>query len=59
LLATKGYNVDELSVDTDIEPYSRLRNALYESRVIGYMHDVLVRELKGLEKNKKSCRLGR
>jgi len=53
ILENKGYRVDELSVNTKIEPYNRLKMALYESRVIGYEHDTLIKELKGLEKNKK------
>ena len=52
-LKEKKYNVEELSVDANIEPYNRLKMALYESRVMAYYHDVLDRELKGLEKNKK------
>ena len=52
-LAAKGFNVDELSVDTSIEPYNRLKMALYEDRIMGYAHDTLIKELKGLERNKK------
>jgi len=57
LLEEKGYQADELSVDTSPEPYNRLKMALYESRVRGYMHDTLVRELRGLERNKKKGKI--
>ncbi|MEM3112778.1 MAG: hypothetical protein QXY90_07040, partial [Candidatus Anstonellales archaeon] len=53
MLASRGYRVEELSVDTNIEPYNRLRLALYEDRILAYTHDVLIKELKGLERNKK------
>lgn len=53
MLAGRGYRVEELSVDTNIEPYNRLRLALYEDRILAYTHDVLIRELKGLERNKR------
>jgi hypothetical protein len=52
-LAAKGFNVDELSVDADMEPYNRLKMAVYEDRVKAYLHDTLIKELKGLERNKK------
>jgi hypothetical protein len=53
ILIEKGYKVEDLSVDANIEPYNRLKMALYESRVIAYEHPTLTGELKGLEKNKK------
>jgi hypothetical protein len=53
ILIEKGYKVEDLSVDTNIEPYNRTKMALYESRILGYEHPTLVIELKGLERNKK------
>jgi hypothetical protein len=53
ILIERGYRVEDLSVDGNIEPYNRLKMALYESRVIAYEHPTLTGELKGLEKNKK------
>jgi hypothetical protein len=53
MLAAKGFRVEELSVDTNIEPYNRMRMAMYEDRILAYTHDVLIKELKGLERNKK------
>jgi len=52
-LKEKGFSVDELSVDINPEPYSRLRVALYEERIKGYFQPVGVNELKQLEWNKK------
>jgi len=57
ILIERGYRVEDLSVDTSIEPYSRLKMALYESRVKGYEHPTLIAELKGLEKNKKKNKI--
>jgi hypothetical protein len=53
ILIEKGYKVEDLSVDTNIEPYNRTKMALYESRILGYEHPTLIIELKGLERNKK------
>ncbi|MCJ7655506.1 MAG: hypothetical protein MUO97_09475, partial [Dehalococcoidia bacterium] len=53
ILIERGFRVEDLSVDGSMEPYNRLKMALYESRIRGYTHDTLIRELKGLEKNKK------
>ena len=44
-------------MDANIEPYNRTKMALYENRVIAYTHDVLIAELKGLERNKKKGKI--
>lgn len=52
-LKDKGMNVEELSVDVNTQPYSRLKMALYETRLKGYLHPVGVNELRQLEWNKR------
>jgi hypothetical protein len=52
-LKEKGLNVDELSVDVNPQPYNRLKMALYEARLKGYMHLHGVNELRQLEWNKR------
>jgi hypothetical protein len=52
-LKEKGFSVDELSVDVNPEPYNRLKMALYEGRIKGYLHPVGVNELRQLEWNKR------
>jgi len=52
-LKEKGFGVDELSVDVNPEPYNRLKMALYEGRIKGYLHPVGVNELRQLEWNKR------
>ena len=52
-LKEKGFNTDELSVDVNPQPYNRLKMALYEIRLKGYLHPVGVNELRQLEWNKR------
>ena len=52
-LSRYGFTADLLSVDRTIEPYDKLKEALYESRLVIYDHPILIRELMELEKNTK------
>ncbi len=52
-LKEKYYNVEELSVDVNPEPYNRLRMAVYENRLNCYFHDFGMKEVQGLERDKK------
>jgi hypothetical protein len=50
LLAKKGYIAEYLSVDKDTRAYNELKTAIYEDRVDYYYHDVLIDELKKVER---------
>jgi len=52
-LKEKGFNTDELSVYVNPQPYNRLKLALYEARIKGYMYPIGVYELRQLEGNKR------
>lgn len=50
ILERRGYHVEYLSVDADIEPYNRAKTALYDERIRMYWFDCLIEELKRLER---------
>jgi len=51
-LIEKGFDVEKLSVDTDMDPYLFYRSALHERRCKYYAHPVLLRETVQLEYRK-------
>jgi hypothetical protein len=51
-LNQRGYNAMVVSVDTSLEPYKRLKDALYENRVNYYEYPPLIKELQQLQLDK-------
>jgi len=49
-LSAKGFRADTLSVDRDASPYTYLRDAFMDGRVIMYLYEPLVVELTRLER---------
>lgn len=47
-LLAKGINTELISVDKTMDPYVRLKSAIYENRFFGVRNNVLINELKGL-----------
>ncbi len=57
-LDRKGYDVEQLSVDTSMDPYLYLRAMLQERRGKYYAHPVLMKELVQLEHRKAKKKVG-
>lgn len=56
IMEKKGYIVDNLSIDADMAPYNRAKNALADDRVRMYWYDRLLEELKRLERRFKGTK---
>jgi intein/homing endonuclease len=50
----RGVATEILSVDTSMDPYEKLRSAIYERRIEFYRHETLLFELRALEHDRGS-----
>lgn len=50
ILEMWGVPSDNLSVDRNAIPYTTLRDIMYDGRLEGYYHDILIDEIEGLSK---------
>lgn len=48
ILNGRGIKAEELSIDTSMDPYNEMKNALYEDRLMMYWYDTVLDEMKSL-----------